>query len=153
MNLRQLCLLFFVAGKGLAAQTIVPQGTWSARASTGLTLVGTWTAVPALTSETVTGTWTLVDAQGKNLANGGWSASKSLHEWTGNWRAADFGSPQELTGSWRAAVRLKTKAGFAELFEKAAQSIVGGSWRSGSHTGVWSIQAQAAPVPVQRSRQ
>jgi len=153
MNLRQLFLLFFVAGKGLAAQTIVPQGTWSARASTGLTLVGTWTAVPGPTSETVTGTWTLVNAQGTTVAGGGWSASKSPDGWVGNWRAANFGGTEpEFSGSWRSGVDLKPNARFADLFEKAAQNIVSGSWRFGSYSGGWSIRAQPAARPTPPTR-
>jgi len=115
---------------------------WTARSSTGLTLGGTWTAVTDPKTGSVTGTWTLVDAQRRTLANGGWSASKSADGWTGNWRAANFGgSEHEFSGSWRARVDLKTNAGFAALFEKAVEAVVGGSWRMGSYSGAWSIQA------------
>jgi len=133
-------------GKAVRAPAVAPQGTagsgqWSARSSTGLTLGGTWTAVPDAKSGTVTGTWTLVDPQGRTLAGGGWSASKSPDGWTGNWRAANFGTEHEFSGSWRAGVNLKANAGFADLFEKAVQSVVSGSWRYGRHSGSWSIRA------------
>jgi hypothetical protein len=103
--------------------------------------MGTWTAIPDTTGETVTGTWTLVDAKGRTLAGGGWSASKSPAGWTGNWRAANFGTEHEFSGSWRAGVDLKPNAGFADLFEKAVQTVVSGRWRYGRHSGAWSIQA------------
>src|SRR5213594_3026562 len=121
------CLLLLIPLEASGAQAVVPQGTWGAKNSNGLTLVGTWTAVPGPTNETVTGTWTLVNAQGATVAGGAWSASKSPDGWIGNWRAANFGSDHEFTGSWRASADLKGKAAFAGLFEKAAQAIVSGS--------------------------
>lgn len=140
-----LCLLLLIPIEVSGAQTVGPQGTWVARNENGLTFVGTWTAAPDSVSGAVTGTWTLVNAQGATVANGGWSASKSPDGWIGNWRAANFGgSEHEFSGSWRSGVQLKTKARFADLFEKALQAVVSGSWRSGSHSGAWSIEA----VPV-----
>jgi hypothetical protein len=125
----------------LGAQAVERQGTWGARSSTGLTLGGTWTAVPDTTNGTVTGTWTLVDAQGRTITDGGWSASKSPAGWTGAWRAVISGRDGEYTGTWSASVNLKRRAGFADLFEKAVQSIVSGKWRYGGYSGSWSIQA------------
>jgi hypothetical protein len=121
---------------------VILGGQWSARSSTGLTVGGTWTAVSDAKSGTVTGTWTLVDAQGKTLASGGWSASKSPDEWFGNWRAVNFGNDAEYTGSWRSGVNLRATAGFAELFEKALQSAVSGTWRIRDYSGTWSITAR-----------
>jgi len=146
-----LCLLFLVAVDGSGAQAVVLQGTagngqstqlntWSARSSTGLTLMGTWTAVPDPTSGTVTGTWTLIDAQGRTVTGGGWSAAKSPAGWTGAWRAA-IGDRAEYSGTWSAGVHLKADARFADLFEKAVQSVVSGNWRVGRHSGAWSIRA------------
>jgi len=117
-------------------------GQWSARSNTGIALGGTWTAVPDPKTGTVTGTWTLVDSQGRTLANGGWSASKSVDEWFGNWRAVNFGSDHEVSGSWRSGVHLKANAGFSALFEKAMQTVVSGSWRTGRYSGAWSITAR-----------
>ena len=128
-------------GKAVRAPRTPGSGQWSARSSTGVTVGGTWTAVPDANSGTVTGTWTLVDAQGKTLASGGWSASKSPDEWFGNWRAVNFGNDAEYTGTWRSDVKLKTNLGFAELFEKAVQSAVSGSWRTRGYSGTWSIRA------------
>jgi hypothetical protein len=141
-----LCLVFFVSVDRAGAQAVVPQSTspnlWSARSSNGQMFGGTWTAVPDPKTETVTGTWTLVDAQGRTLASGAWSASKSPDGWFGNWRAANFGGTEhEFSGSWRADTRAKPKAPFADLFEKAVQSVVSGSWRMGSYSGAWSIRA------------
>jgi N-acyl-D-aspartate/D-glutamate deacylase len=129
-------------GKAVRAPRTPGSGKWSARSSTGLTVGGTWTAVSDAKSGTVTGTWTLVDAQGKTLASGGWSASKSPDEWFGNWRAVNFGNDAEYTGSWRSGVNLRATAGFAELFEKALQSAVSGTWRIRDYSGTWSITAR-----------
>jgi N-acyl-D-aspartate/D-glutamate deacylase len=129
-------------GKAVRAPRTPGSGQWSARSSTGLTVGGTWTAVSDAKSGTVTGTWTLVDAQGKTLASGGWSASKSPDEWFGNWRAVNFGNDAEYTGSWRSGVNLRATAGFAELFEKALQSAVSGTWRIRDYSGTWSITAR-----------
>ncbi len=146
------CLLFLVAVDGSGAQAVVRQdtagnsqsdrsGTWTARSSGGLTLMGTWTAVPDPTSGTVTGTWTLVDAQGNTVADGGWSAAKSPTRWTGAWRAVISGRDGEYSGTWSADVDVKAGAPFANLFEKAVQTVVSGNWRAGRQSGAWSIRA------------
>ena len=147
-----LCLLSLVVADGSRAQVVVLQdttrngqnsqpNTWSARSSTGLTLMGTWTALPGPTSGTVVGTWTLVDAQGRTVADGAWSASKSPGEWSGAWRAVVSGDMADHVGTWNAGVNLKANAQFADLFEKAVQAIVGGDWRYGRSSGAWSIRA------------
>jgi hypothetical protein len=138
-----LCLLLVVAVNGSSAQDApsAQPNVWSARSSTGLTLGGTWTAVPDTKNGTVTGTWTLVDAQGRTVTSGGWSASKSKAGWTGAWRAVIWDSKPEYLGTWNASVDLKRRAGFADLFEKAVQSVVSGNWRYGGYSGSWSIRA------------
>lgn len=116
-------------------------GTWSAKARSGLALMGTWTAVPDSASGTVTGTWTLEDAQRRTVASGAWSAAKSQANWTGAWRAIITGRDGEYSGSWTAGVDLNPSAPFVELFRKAAQTIVSGTWRAGSQSGAWAIRA------------
>jgi hypothetical protein len=103
--------------------------------------MGTWTAVPDSTGETVMGTWTLVDAQGNTVIDGGWSAAKSRTRWTGAWRAVISGRDGEHFGTWSAGVHLKANARFADLFEKAVQTVVSGNWRAGNRSGAWSIRA------------
>lgn len=147
-----LCLLFLVAVEGSGAAAGVPQSAagggrsarqnaWSARSSTGITLLGTWTAVADPTTGAVTGTWTLSDAKGRTQRRGGWSAAKSPRGWTGAWRAADSGSKAEYSGTWSAGVDLKADARFADLFEMAVQTVVSGNWRAGRQSGAWSIRA------------
>ena len=116
-------------------------GTWSARSSTNLTLMGTWTAVLNPTSGTVTGTWELLNAQGGQVANGAWSAAKSATQWNGAWRAVVAGRDGEFSGTWTAAVDLEVQGSFDDLFEKAVATIVSGNWRVGSQSGAWSIRA------------
>jgi hypothetical protein len=115
-------------------------GTWTAATSSGVPLVGTWTAVVDTTHGTVIGTWTLIDAQRKPVANGRWSAVKSADKWTGAWRANVADHPGEYTGTWSAAVDLRPGASFGELFEKAALAAVNGAWRGGGREGGWSIR-------------
>lgn len=131
-------LLFVV--EGLGAQSARPN-TWSATSSSGITMGGTWTVARGPTSGTVVGTWTLIDAKGRTLASGGWSAAKSESEWSGDWRAVIYGSKPEYRGTWRARVELNRNAPFTDLFEKAVQTVVSGSWRHGRYKGAWSIQA------------
>src|SRR5687767_727390 len=73
-------------------------GTWSARASTGLTLAGAWTAIPDAAARTVRGTWTLVDAKRSVVAQGAWSAAKAASGWSGSWRAVAAGQRSEYSG-------------------------------------------------------
>ena len=147
-----LCLLFLTAIHVSGAQAAGRQdtirnaqsnrsGTWSATSSSGLTLTGTWTAVPDPTSGAVIGTWTLVNAQGTTVAGGGWSAAKSPTRWTGAWRAVISGRDGEYSGTWTGDVDLKANARLVDLFEKAIQTAVHGNWRAGTQSGAWSIRA------------
>jgi hypothetical protein len=150
-----LCLLFVaiaVEGSGLRAGALqdrpgdrqgAHRGTWSAKSSTGRPLAGTWTARADPATGSVTGTWTLDDAKGRPVMRGGWSAAKSPKEWTGAWRAAVSGSKTEYAGTWSAKVDLEADARFADLFERAVQTVVSGSWRAGRHSGAWSIRASS----------
>ena len=116
-------------------------GNWSARTSSGRTLMGTWTAVPNPTAGTVTGTWTLGDAQGRPVATGAWSASKATIGWNGNWRAVVAGREGEFAGTWTSSADIKGDSSFGDLFEQAVDTIVSGTWRVGSQSGAWSIRA------------
>ena len=117
-----------------------PWGNWSAT-NGGSTLTGTWIAVFDSASGTVTGTWTLLDPQGKTVAGGAWSAAKSPTAWNGAWRAAVSGSDGEYSGTWMAGADLKGDARLVDLFEKAIEAAVSGTWRAGSRSGAWSIRA------------
>lgn len=147
-----ICLLLLAVVEVPGAQAIPRQdtarnaqrnesGNWSARASSGLTLMGTWTGVPDPTRGTVIGTWTLVDTQGKSVASGAWSAAKSPTEWIGAWRAVVAGRTGEYTGTWTASVDHKVDTTFVHLFERAVQAVVSGTWRVGGQSGAWAIRA------------
>ena len=116
--------------------------TWAARSSSGQTFGGTFTVTEDAKTGAVSGSWTLRDAQGRSVASGGWSAAKSPTGWTGNWRALAVGRSGEFTGTWSATPGpdLKGSARFGELFAKAAQSAVSGTWRAAGQTGAWTIQ-------------
>ncbi len=114
-------------------------GSWSAATASGLTLMGTWTAVLD-TSGTVAGTWELTDAQGRTLAQGGWSAAKAPDTWIGGWRAVVSGKDGEYSGTWTADVGDSTSTQLADLFAKALQTIVSGTWRVNQLSGAWSIR-------------
>ena len=115
------------------------EGSWSAAARNGPTLMGTWTAILDSTG-TVTGTWALVDAQGTTRADGAWSAAKSPQGWSGAWRAVVSGREGEYSGTWSAAMDGKPDARLGDLFEKAIQSVISGNWRVGGRSGAWSIR-------------
>ncbi len=145
------CLLLLAAIDFSGAQAVVRldsaatahgarSGTWSA-ANGSLTFMGTWTAVADTAHGTVTGTWTLSDAQAKTVAFGGWSAVKAADRWTGAWRANVTGRAGEYSGTWTSSVDLKANARFVDMFEKAAQTIVSGTWTTGGQSGGWSIRA------------
>ena len=140
-------LILTVALNGATADQQTPStlgrrltSTWAARSSDGLTVGGTWTVIEHLKTGGVTGTWTLLDAQGRMVASGGWSAAKSTAGWTGSWRAAAAGQRGEYTGTWTAKVDLKPAGGFADLFAKAIETAVSGTWRAGPRSGAWTIQ-------------
>ena len=134
-----LCLLFFVAVDRSDAQA-VPVSTWSARSSSGLNLLGTWTVVPDTARGIATGTWTLVDAQGNTVTGGAWSASKSPAGWDGSWRAV-IGTTAEHFGTWSSSIDLQANASFAEMFEKSLHTFVSGDWRYSAYSGTWTIRA------------
>ena len=140
------CLILALAHAAYPEQTSSALGgrrvnTWAARSSTGLMLGGTWTATEDEKTGAVTGRWTLLDGQGRTVATGAWSAAKSPSGWTGNWRAAAAGRSGEYSGTWSARVDLKPNAKFADLFAKAIQTAVSGTWRAGGQSGAWTIQA------------
>jgi hypothetical protein len=124
-----------------ATRRTTHSGTWSAATGGGIPFAGTWTATADATHRTVIGTWTLVDAQRKPIANGNWSASKSADKWSGAWRANVADRPGEYTGTWTASAELKASGSFADLFEKAARTMVSGTWRAGAYSGPGSIRA------------
>jgi hypothetical protein len=115
-------------------------GNWSANSTNGALLRGTWTAVPDPGGTTVRGTWTLSNADGSTAAEGGWSAAKAASAWNGAWRAKVAVSNTEYTGTWTSTADLKT-AQFSELFEKAIEAAVSGTWRYAEKLGAWSIRA------------
>ena len=129
-------------------QTSTPPGqqranTWAARSSTGLTLGGTWTATEDQKTGAVTGTWTLVNAQGQVVSRGGWSAAKAASGWTGSWRAVAEGRTGEYSGTWSAQIDLKPGARLAEMFAKAVETAVSGTFRAGRVSGSWTIRASS----------
>jgi hypothetical protein len=115
--------------------------SWAARSSTGLTLGGTWTATEDAKTGAVTGTWTLVDAQGRIVRRGAWAAAKAASGWTGNWRANVEGRAGEYSGTWTARVDLKPAARLADMFAKALEAAISGTFRAGGVSGAWTIQA------------
>jgi hypothetical protein len=117
--------------------------TWAARSSTGLALGGTWTATEDAKTGAVTGTWTLVDTQGRIVARGTWSAAKAASGWTGGWRAFVEGRQGEYSGTWTARVDLKPVARLADMFAKAVETAVSGTFRTGSVSGSWTIRASS----------
>lgn len=127
-----------------SAQTTSTLGrtnTWAARSSSGLTFAGTWTATEDARTGAVTGTWTLTAAKGGVAARGGWSAAKTPAGWSGSWRAVAVGRSGEYSGTWTADVDLDPKARLIDLFAKAIEAAVSGTWQTGRQSGGWTIRA------------
>jgi hypothetical protein len=51
------------------------------------------------------------------------------------------GRSGEYSGTWSTGVDLKGDGTFLDLFEKAADAVVSGAWRSGNLSGPWAIRA------------
>src|SRR5262249_11946847 len=115
-------------------------GTWSAT-NGNIAFMGSWTAVPDGAHGTVTGTWTLMDKAGKTSAFGGWAAAKTNGPGAGPWRADVTRRTDEYSGTWTSTIDLKSPAGFADLFERAVQTIVSGTWSGAGQSGAWSVRA------------
>ena len=136
----RVAITMLIAASPLAAQER-QASTWSARSASGLTLMGTYTAVPDTASGAMTGTWTLFNASGGTAAQGGWSAAKSPQGWTGAWRSIVAGSNAEYGGTFTADVPLKPGAKLAEMFTVAVRQVVSGTWTWRAQSGAWSIRA------------
>ena len=132
-------VLAIVAGSVMVASGADLHGTWSATSSGGQNLAGAWTATTQ--DESATGTWTLFDAAGKTLMQGGWSASKSPKAWDGAWRATVYGRADEYSGTWTVQTALAPESRLANMLGSALNVVVTGAWKSGAHSGAWSIRA------------
>jgi hypothetical protein len=91
----------------------------------------------------VTGTWTLVDTQGRVVMRGTWSAAKAVSGWTGAWRALVEGRQGEYSGTWAATIDLKPGARLADMFAKAVETAVSGTFRTRGVSGSWTIRASS----------
>ena len=114
------------------------RGRWGAT-DERRTLAGTWTADVQSDPEAPGGTWTLFDAGGRTVAEGAWAVTKVKGAWRGNWRAEAAGG-RVLTGSWTSSIALPASRRFEDLLSSALTETVSGTWRSGGHSGRWSIQ-------------
>jgi hypothetical protein len=123
------------------SSTLGRANTWAARSSSGLTLAGTWTATEDPKTGAVTGNWTLIGAQGRVAGRGGWSAVKSPSGWSGGWRAVAVGRSGEYSGTWTARVDLQPTTKLHDLFAKAIETAISGTWQAGRQSGAWTIQA------------
>jgi hypothetical protein len=117
------------------------RGSWSASSSAGQNFGGSWTAEAHQESGGVTGSWALYDASGKILLRGGWSASKSTQAWNGAWRATVTGRDGSYSGTWTATTPLPSKLPMIDMLESALRAVLTGTWKSGAHSGSWSIRA------------
>jgi hypothetical protein len=144
---RILSFLYLISLPVIAAAQTSQSGNWSANSTSGALLRGSWTAVPDPTGATVVGTWTLINADGVKVAEGRWSAAKAPTGWSGAWRAKASGQAGEYSGTWTSTVDLKDGR-FSDLFEKAVETVVSGTWRLGEKSGAWSIRAAARPRPI-----
>jgi hypothetical protein len=141
-----LLLLCSISLPVVAAAQTTQSGNWSANSTTGGLLHGTWTAVPDSSGATVLGTWTMLNADGSKAAEGGWSAAKAPANWSGAWQAKVTGRIEEYSGTWTSTADLKNGR-LDDLFEKAIQTVVSGTWAMGQKSGAWSIRAAPKATP------
>ena len=131
-----------VVGSAILASGAELRGTWAASSSSGQRLAGAWTAEAHQESGGAIGTWALYDAAGKIiLMQGRWSASKSPQAWNGAWRAVITGQTGEYSGTWTAQTPLTPEAALTQMLESALNAVVTGTWKTGAHSGAWSIRA------------
>jgi len=117
------------------------RGRWGAT-DERRTLGGNWTAYAQPDPEVSGGTWTVFDTGGRTVAEGTWAVTKAKGGWRGNWRAEAAGG-RVLTGSWTSSSALPASRRLEDLLLSALTETVSGTWRTGGHSGRWSIQTDA----------
>jgi len=130
-----------VAAAAASQSTLQLRGSWRATAGTRV-FQGAWTADGnANTPDLAQGTWTVIEGN-RVVLRGTWSARKERGAWRGAWSAllasARAGSPP-MTGTWQANVKDATADTLTDMLQRAAQSQIDGTWRSGVMAGSWSI--------------
>lgn len=139
LRLAAVSVALLLCAGGAAAQ--LSPGSWSARSSTGLVLMGTYTVVADSATGSVTGGWTLSDGRGQERARGAWSAAKAPRGWTGAWRSVAAGNSGEWSGTFRSTTTLKPTATLADLFTQAITDVIRGTWSTGVYSGSWAVRA------------
>jgi hypothetical protein len=132
--------LILLSSIALAGDDPKWQGTWAATVVGGGAFAGTWNAAPGTAPDTVAGAWSLRDQNGAELATGTWAAGKQGKLWSGTWQARRPDG-QVYNGTWRTQVDLPTGSHFSDLFARAINEAVSGSWRMGNYAGAWTIRS------------
>jgi hypothetical protein len=129
------------AGARQSAGTTL-HGGWAVSASPNRAFQGTWTArVASDRADAAQGTWKLLDRANRTTAEGTWSAIKTPRSWSGRWQARVTGRNQLLSGTWRTTDASPDVKTLGDLFERAVQVQVSGTFAIGRLTGSWSLRA------------
>lgn len=139
----------------VAAGTFAPapelHGSWTATAGSQ-TFHGSWgTEISRRTPDFAQGYWTLLNDADERIMQGTWSARKTGSSWHGTWTAR-IERGRSFSGSWDADMtdsaqseqsprssKAKDKT-FVDMLMRTLEKDVGGSWRSGSYGGTWSLR-------------
>lgn len=129
---------------GVLAQGPAPElrGSWTATAGPQ-TFHGSWGAESSRRApDSAQGYWTLLNDADERIMEGSWSARKTASRWHGTWTARTA-QGRSFSGSWDADMpdspESKDKT-FADMLTRTLEKDVGGSWRSGSYGGTWSLR-------------
>src|SRR5262245_46490419 len=144
MSFVALLLSLVAAGQ----ESLVQRGTWTATAdpSAAHVMRGSWSAeTQSGTPNAARGSWTLVNAGNEVVLQGTWAAAKSRSaDWHGTWSArvvtrlptGGSTSGRVYSGTWQVTSEVDGKT-LAEMFQRALEAEVAGSWRSAGLTGNW----------------
>ena len=85
------------------------------------------------------GYWTLLNDADERIMEGSWSARKTGSRWHGTW-TAHTAQGRSFFGSWDADMTESKDKTFVDMLKRTLEKDVGGSWRSGSYGGTWSLR-------------
>jgi hypothetical protein len=130
------------SGASETNQTTAPQvSMWTARASNGRVLEGSWSLDPGTSPNEASGTWTVWDHAAKITLRGTWTATKFSTGWNGVWRAAVADQNEAYSGSWTADFSQSPEPRLFHLFEASAHGVIRGLWNAADLSGSWAIRA------------
>jgi hypothetical protein len=125
------------------AQSSEITGMWTATVGDQAAMRGTWLALLSRANPNFArGSWRLSSDSGQTLLEGTWSAKKSGRNWEGSWTAR-AANGRSLSGTWSAGLVDFVGSTLHAMLALTGQKHIGGSWRSGQHSGNWWLEGHA----------